>query len=378
MNTANHGRSKRALAAGFVVVRAALAALCTAPSSALAAPKQHPPLTAAQAQSNQACLECHSSLLGKITHEALTSPGCNSCHQVESSRQSTTVGLVVQGVALCTACHKTDSPAMQTAHQHQPLSSCVSCHDPHSSNRKGLMLPIMHEPFAERDCSSCHEPAKNGKLVLRNDGFSELCLQCHAETRELLNSAPYVHGILLELDTCITCHDPHASRNANELLRPVVEQCVGCHVQRARERSTKEFLHDPAFRDGGCVICHEPHAAHERSRLRAPINDLCMTCHASDARGDAGSNSKTLLLFGESVTLPGDYLQSIKKIALKAGERKGHPTAEHPVAEQVDPSEPTRPMTCISCHDPHAAQGSPRRFVTGTKSMSPLCVRCHG
>jgi predicted CXXCH cytochrome family protein len=52
--------------------------------------------------------------------------------------------------------------------------------------------------------------------------------------------------------------------------------------------------------------------------------------------------------------------------------------ATHPVAEEVDPSEPTRPMTCISCHDPHAGKGSPRRFVTATKSSSPLCVRCHG
>lgn len=378
MNSLPHRRSSKALAAVFVVARAALAALCTAPSTALATQKQHPPLTTAPAQSNRACLECHSTVQGRISHAALISPGCNSCHQVQTNGRSTTIGLVAEGVTLCTPCHKADSPTMQTAHQHQPLSSCVSCHDPHSSNRKGLMLPVVHEPFAERDCASCHEPPKDGKVVLRNDGFSELCLQCHNETKELLTSAHYVHGILLEMDTCTTCHDPHASRNANELLRPLVEQCSGCHTRRAQERATKEFLHDPVFRTDGCVICHEPHAADERSRLRAPINDLCMTCHASDARGDAGSNEKTLLLFGETVRLPGDYLRSIKKIDLRAGERKGHPTATHPVAEEVDPSEPTRPMTCISCHDPHAGQGSPRRFVTGTKSMSPLCVRCHG
>jgi hypothetical protein len=34
---------------------------------------------------------------------------------------------------------------------------CKSCHDPHASQMAGMLLPRVHAPFAEGDCSLCHE-----------------------------------------------------------------------------------------------------------------------------------------------------------------------------------------------------------------------------
>jgi len=83
--------------------------------------------------------------------------GCGSCH---ASHTSDHISLLHQKVPdTCLDCHDTSAAAF--GEEHLGLagadSACTSCHDPHASETVGLLLPVSHQPFADGDCSLCHE-----------------------------------------------------------------------------------------------------------------------------------------------------------------------------------------------------------------------------
>jgi predicted CXXCH cytochrome family protein len=76
-------------------------------------------------------------------------------------------------------------------------------------------------------------------------------------------------------------------------------------------------------------------------------------------------------LFAGTVEVPVSALRDIRLLPLNAGESKNHPFGGHPVAGG------TKEITCLSCHLPHAANGSARLFVTEDSRSTTLCVKCH-
>ena len=59
----------------------------------------------------------------------------------------------------CQRCHDGTSPEFTGKHLGLQAAGldCGSCHDPHASQRVGMMLPEVHPPFAEGDCAVCHQ-----------------------------------------------------------------------------------------------------------------------------------------------------------------------------------------------------------------------------
>ena len=56
----------------------------------------------------------------------------------------------------CLECHDGESPDFAAKHLGLPAESldCASCHDPHASATAGMMLPKLHPPFADGDCTT--------------------------------------------------------------------------------------------------------------------------------------------------------------------------------------------------------------------------------
>ena len=156
---------------------------------------------------------------------------------------------------------------------------------------------------------------------------------------------------------------------AEEFRRQSVED------ERAQEAKTKRYLHPPAFRDG-CYYCHQPHGSENPTLLRtANVNELCLTCHSIEPLVKSSADSKTITAFNGKLELPGDYLDSVRRIEVSSS-GIGHPQADHPVSGVDDPSNPGHKLSCISCHDPHASNFSKRMFRMDT-STKAICFKCH-
>ncbi|MFB3814943.1 MAG: cytochrome c3 family protein [Terriglobales bacterium] len=251
---------------------------------------------------------------------------------------------------------------------------CETCHDQIGSTPAGGT----RHAAVDMGCDSCHvahDPANSiDKAVPKHlkKTAPALCAECHdVQQKAAKSKSPHT-----ALDNCLDCHDPHASANSRMLKQAQPALCETCHAQQAESHQKDKFLHLPAFQTG-CSTCHEPHGSDEVAHLRAPINELCLSCHESRARGEPGSDEKTLLLFGGAVRLPGNYLSGVTRVALNADSSKGHPTAAHPVRTSGKVAATGKPMVCTTCHDPHASAASPQLFVTHKKSKSQLCIRCH-
>lgn len=199
----------------------------------------------------------------------------------------------------------------------------------------------LEKGFEPAQCVSCHEDKATGKAV-----HSAIAMGCTA------------------------CHEVQTGEPTTiDLVAPKQELCLTCHT------ASEEPVKHPPYGQGLCSFCHDPHTAGFTNNLRAATNDLCLTCHAQDAKGETGPDAQTLLFFGGAARLPGHYLDGVRRIrVLRAA--KGHPTGQHPFAGVADPSLPERRLSCVSCHLPHAGAAK-GLFVTGTKSSSPLCIRCH-
>jgi hypothetical protein len=64
----------------------------------------------------------------------------------------------------CLDCHDGASAAFTAKHLGLTADAidCRSCHDPHASALAGMLLPELHPPFADGDCSLCHEELEGG------------------------------------------------------------------------------------------------------------------------------------------------------------------------------------------------------------------------
>jgi len=93
---------------------------------------------------------------------------------------------------------------------------------------------VVHEPFRERACESCHQ--RSATSFLSEQG-SDLCFQCHDYSPF---KAAYVHGPVA-VGACTFCHHPHRSFQASLLQKPVRELCLSVNrriVLRGRSAHT--------------------------------------------------------------------------------------------------------------------------------------------
>jgi predicted CXXCH cytochrome family protein len=330
------------------------------------------------------CLSCHQTGLNvpeKGSLHAAVAMGCDTCHVIHKTGAEPTeenrFHLAKPAPALCLDCHDPKDADLQKAHNNQPFAAanCTECHDPHQSDSPKLMVKFQHVPFQGNGCDTCHAPAKDGKVVLTQTDVKALCVTCHDDKAKLIDSAKVPHPGAA--GDCTDCHSPHASRYPGLPKSDPVSICTGCHSDIG-DLAKKPFHHQPAFALG-CATCHTPHGGDNDHLLRAKGNDLCLECHGPDSAAQKDDADHLLTIYNGQVKLPEDYYQVNKVPILPLKFGLGHPVANHPVADVMNPSNQSQVMTklsCLSCHQPHASL-HPGLLIKDEQDNMAFCDNCH-
>lgn len=335
-------------------------------------------------QKENLCLSCHSIGLHtpeKGSRHAALDIGCDSCHLTHktgpSSNLEFTRHLKKPSPALCLECHDVKDASLKKAHNNQPFATadCVTCHNPHESDKPALMQAFTHPPFADKQCDTCHAPAKDGKVVLTTSSSKELCLMCHSDKQKTIDEAKVQHPGAAMSD-CTDCHNPHASPQPGLPKTNAVDICLTCHSEQADMLKSKRVHHQPAFQQG-CAICHEPHGGENQHLLRATdVNSLCLECHGPDSPGPRPVKDQPLIaIFDGKVRLPQDYFHKVPVLPIKYN--TGHPVDGHPVADTIDlKTKIPVALNCLSCHQPHASANA-ALLVKDQEPNMAFCKNCH-
>jgi predicted CXXCH cytochrome family protein len=330
------------------------------------------------------CLSCHKTGMNvpeKGSRHAALDMGCDTCHVThktgEVGKLEFDFHLTKATPALCIDCHDPKAEDLQKAHQNQPFATanCVTCHDPHQSAAPKLMAKFAHPPFADKQCEVCHAPAKDGKVVLTQASAKALCVTCHDDTAKQIESAKVQHPGAA--GDCTDCHSPHASRQPGLPKTTGVAICLDCHSDIA-DLEKKPFHHQPAFKLG-CGTCHEPHGGDNEKLLRVKGNGLCLECHGPDSVPQKLEAEHVLTIFNGKVKLPEDYYQTNKVAILPLRYGLGHPVDYHPVSDVMDPANASKvktPLSCLSCHQPHAS-GQAGLLIKDQQNNMAFCDNCH-
>ncbi len=278
------------------------------------------------------CLSCHEKVKTAprtVKHMPFEAGNCLMCHVAHASP---TKDLLVQPAAqLCQTCHQLGDPRIMRAHQPFNVAavSCVLCHAPHGSDKKGIIKPVAHPPFAQGRCGICHQVAGPDPKVTNLKG-SELCFTCHGKEAQAFKKK-LVHPPV-GAGQCTTCHTPHASDTKGLLVDGERTMCLGCHHKVQEKFARSKAFHPAKAADGRCTACHAPHASDQAALFPDDSLKVCAACH------------------------------------------KEHAALSHPMGAGVRDPRSNQPLTCLSCHDPHGTQIA--SFLTFPKERE-LCIQCH-
>jgi len=167
---------------------------------------------------------------------------------------------------------------------------CVNCHDLNKGDKS------KHAPVKAGECLSCHDPHSSDlRNLIISDGSKPLCLKCH----DVKGKDTLIHNPVKK-NECSTCHEPHNSKFSKLLRNDEDKVCLNCHNKQIKGVKTTiadinlklnaKTVHEPAA--SGCVSCHKPHASNNKSLLasdystesyvfnKSKIGSLCFTCHS--------------------------------------------------------------------------------------------------
>jgi len=339
--------------------------------------------TSGSTKEDNLCLSCHEigvNVPKEGSRHAALDMGCETCHVThkngERGKQEFDFHLRKAVPALCIDCHDPKDAGLQKTHQGQPFgaANCLQCHNPHQSTKPKLMQAYLHNPFENKMCDSCHQAAKDGKVVLTQSDSKAICITCHEEQAKKIESAKVKHPGAQ--GDCVACHNPHGGKTPGFVQPNPVSACLTCHSDQS-DQMKKAHLHQPAFKQG-CSTCHEPHGGDNEHLLRAAnINSLCLECHGPDANPRKIPAEHAVAIFGGKVKLPEAYFAGVPRLPIKYG--RGHPVDQHPVVDQMDPTDPSKvrvAVNCGICHQPHAS-AQPDLLAKDQANGTAFCSSCH-
>ena len=256
-----------------------------------------------------------------FSHSPYEVGDCSLCHQRKNPRNPGPV--TIAGDKGCYVCHEDFQEfAAVRRFQHAPAQvQCTSCHNPHNSVLKNLLL----EPG----------PA--------------LCLDCHTGIAGMM-SQKVKHAAVTQGAGCMNCHNPHASNVEHLLSRLPYDLCLKCHDKDAvtdaagvKLTNIKALLEQNKVHHGpvaqkDCSACHQPHgspifrllSAAYPATFYAPFEvktyELCFSCHDE-----------------QLVTLE----KTTTATRFRDGDRNLH---------FLHVNKPDRGRTCRACHEVHASQ----------------------
>jgi predicted CXXCH cytochrome family protein len=268
------------------------------------------------------CYECHDPKNeSKFVHDPVMKGNCLGCHDIHKSPNLYLVKAnPVSGI--CYECHQLEIPKGNMIHGAITEGNCTGCHNPHEGKdqhfmktsrldrmcgschrpiRKQLKQEFTHTPFGKKKCFSCHNghSAKNADLI--DPKTRDLCLSCHEDIHQSIQTAGLTHQALNDDKACSNCHSGHGSAHRGNLVKAEKELCLTCHNNQIinEEYTIKglkaslakgNFVHQ-AITENGCTACHQPHVAELDGLLSAAFPnvsyaeakidnfELCFTCH---------------------------------------------------------------------------------------------------
>ncbi|MBI4650404.1 hypothetical protein HY745_03780, partial [Candidatus Desantisbacteria bacterium] len=138
--------------------------------------------------------------------------------------------LINEGKDLCylSACH---TKFEQKEFIHKPVDDgkCTSCHDPHSSLNKKLLI------------------IKEDVII---NTIYRLCYQCHKP----FENKPGIHKPVAE-GKCDLCHNIHSSDNESLLLNAERQLCESCHLDKSKVKEHARGIEGNKH----CTECHDAH-----------------------------------------------------------------------------------------------------------------------
>jgi predicted CXXCH cytochrome family protein len=273
------------------------------------------------------------------------------------------------------------------------------CYECHEELKENLSDRYLHFLFKRGSCVSCHNSHVSNIKGLMNDEINVLCLGCHEKLRNRIEKAA-VHGAIRD-GICSDCHKAHSGENEHLLVGKEKTLCLNCH-EEIKDQTELTYACLP-FNEGKCSVCHDSHASEEKVLLLSNPNILCQECHGPKCKaGDVSISSAVrdedctschsghssvdkgvLGPFGHSVFLSGKCGECHNPIA--AGEtittrQDGDDLCydchgrDDPRVKYVDNDVHVKDVknSCVMCHDHHASDR--RNF---TKSEPKLCIECH-
>jgi len=123
--------------------------------------------------------------------------------------------------------------------------------------RKEQPQMVMHSPYQDKQCNTCHDQGTMGKLLKSQPA---LCYQCH---EDFSKKYKVLHGPVGG-GQCTMCHSPHMSANADLLKRTSQDICLYCH---SAEDVLKTKTHQN-IKETNCTECHNPHGGDDQYVLR--------------------------------------------------------------------------------------------------------------
>ena len=372
----------------------------------------------------QRCSKCHAShapnskkRLGLVVHEVASD--CSSCHL--DAKGPTPFKLQKTDPALCFDCHSDVQTAVKAKGAHPAVSdgTCTTCHSPHASWEKGMLVgpqgklclechssvgekaqaPGAHAAVKEGKCTACHQPhaSPNPKLY-KGDGLTT-CGACHTEVNGWF-AQKSVHAAIRKGE-CLSCHEAHVGK-AHLLKSDVTAACLGCHGELKKRLDAPGAVVHPVVPDD-CGNCHRPHSSGVASLLKRAAPELCLECHdakeagivkthggyafqASDCLGchDPHVARKKGLLRGELHMPFGDRMcdschyppatPPVYPVQKPGGLKNCSDCHDFSGLEKLaKPHDPVKKGECWKCHVPHA---SSRPHLLNVSAFV-LCTRCH-
>jgi len=323
---------------------------------------------------------------------------CISCHNPHASDNKKMLNDTGKD---CTNCHEVKSKQLLTAHFDIMVSkdSCPKCHT-------FAKIASAHPNFTNHSCSACHaKKPKEGKVELLKPG-KELCYLCHTKIKEVISTKKFVHGIVkdgecstchevhssfyksLLNDTgnnCTTCHDPKDMKNSHFGILAKKDSCLKCHEAHAGDKEKLLLAKGhPFIYDKSCDPCHEKSTEKGEYRLTGKDEKLCFMCH-SDIE-DLLKKKVVHRVAKDCTICHLAHISNFAKLLTKSSEKlcadchlniASHPISQHPISGTTDPrfSKEKKPLTCLSCHNPHGADYSGLLFAD--YSTGQLCLSCH-
>ena len=323
-------------------------------------------ISPADAQSNDACLACHSDK--SLTME-------KKGKQVPLFVESSVLEKSPHKKLVCVACHAGfDADNVPHKEKIQPVN-CKTCHK--DAALKHQFHPQMNlaggtngrSDVSCKDCHGTHDvvPTKTPGSKFDSSKLTEFCGPCHSDVMKTFRKSSHAHALatgVMGAPTCIECHRNPIARvtPAQDSTKIKVAQeklCLSCHLDdpnvKARMSPTAGFiraygesvhgasLHGGNGKAANCVDCHGSHEMEKGSSptsrvAKANIPQTCAKCHLSVSE---------------------QFNYSVHGIAVRNG------VSSAPV--------------CTDCHGEHniLKATDPRSPVAARNVSSQVCSPCH-